>query len=158
MLHSVKVLEWCSTICLNQKSAYTLFYIGNMFCACICMIVWHVCKISMFLLKKAISKCILTNAIWIVNVDTRVLHFIDVYPTLGWLHSPLCLAILICPSNFPFLFFFLALKQATIFGAWWICSYDLHGQETTKANKQESTAYPHQQAKVNLRGPIKASG
>lgn len=47
--------------------------------------------------------------------------------------------------------------QATISGAWWIHSYDLNGQETAETIKQESTTYTNQQAKVDIRGPLKAS-
>ena len=40
--------------------------------------------------------------------------------------------------------------QATVFGTWRICSYDLNGQEDSKTNEQESAAYPYQQAEVDL--------
>ena len=44
--------------------------------------------------------------------------------------------------------------QATIFGSWGICAYDLYGKEITETNKQEGAAYPNQQTKVDLCGPI----
>lgn len=47
-------------------------------------------------------------------------------------------------------------QQATVSGSRGICSHDLNGEETAEAVKQEGAAYPHQQAKTNLRGPFKA--
>jgi len=52
---------------------------------------------------------------------------------------------------------FMLILQATIFGTWGICSYDLYGEEITKTNKQEGAAHPYQQTKVDLCGPIKAN-
>lgn len=52
----------------------------------------------------------------------------------------------------------LAYSQATIFRAGGISSYDFHGEENTKTNKQEGAAYTHQQAKTDLCWPCEADG
>ena len=56
---------------------------------------------------------------------------------------------LACPLKVKML-----ILQATIFGSWGICAYDLYGKEITETNKQEGAAYPNQQTKVDLCGPI----
>lgn len=51
----------------------------------------------------------------------------------------------------------LTFQQATIFGTRRIYSHDLNGQETAETVEQKGTAYPNQQAKVDICGPLEAS-